>query len=204
MIDWVLLDGSGVLFDMDHPMRLARLVSRCDPRPDPADLDDAVWGSGLDDRFDEGEFGEDEILGYFRERWGYSGTLDDLRADWSSGFVPNESLLQLLRSAARRLRFAVLSDNGPLLLAALPKLFPAIDQLVDPVVFSCDIKVRKPALAAFDAALTAMGASAERVLFADDLAENCRAAASLGMHACHFTETADLARHIEFNTARQA
>lgn len=202
MISWVLLDASGVLFDMDHATRLSRLAARCELVVDSADLDCVVWDSGLDDRFDEGEFTGEQIFGYFRTELGYSGSRDDLRADWCSGFVPNRGVLTLLGSAAEDLRFAVLSDNGPLLFEGLSTFFPEVRQLVEPVVFSCNIGVRKPQPAAFAAALKELDASASDVLFVDDVAENCRAAVSLGLHACEFVETADLARHPAFVSAR--
>jgi len=184
----LLLDLAGVLCRMDHPARLARLAALCDASPDR--LDAAVWRSGLDDEFDRGAYTLAEIVGLFRREFGFRGGAEELEEAWAAGFVPDDGVLALIDALRPGVGCSVLSDNGPVLLAAMPRLLPQVWRRLDHVMFSCDIGALKPDPRAFRYALGVLACPAADVLFLDDRPANAAAARALGMRAEVFYDAA--------------
>jgi glucose-1-phosphatase len=191
---YLLLDLAGVLCRMDHPARLARLAAAC--QMSVSDLHEAVWASGLDDDFDRGLFTADEIVELFRQRFGFRAGLAEFERAWVAGFVPDEELLAVLDGVDPSVGRAVLSDNGPVLLDAMPRLWPDFWRRFDHVLFSCEVKALKPSPAIFEYALDRLGCEPGEVLFFDDRAANVEAARSLGMDAEVFVSPRQAAERI--------
>ncbi|MFW2332781.1 HAD family hydrolase [Ilumatobacter sp.] len=63
------------------------------------------------------------------------------------------------------------------------------DALVDVVIDSSDVGLRKPSEAIFRLALDRLGVRAERSIFLDDFEWNLLGAAAIGMHTMHVTDT---------------
>lgn len=190
MIRWLLLDASGVLFTMHHGARLRSIAARCDPSMTSGHIDRTIWRSGLDGLFDAGYFSETEILDELTRRFGYRGSVADLREDWCAGFTLVDELLDLIDELAPAVRLAVLSDNGPLLLASIPARFPRLFRAAEHIVFSCEMGVCKPARLAFETAIATLKVTDRtEVLFVDDLDSNCVAARRLGLRAHQFSST---------------
>jgi epoxide hydrolase-like predicted phosphatase len=63
------------------------------------------------------------------------------------------------------------------------------DSLVDVVIDSSEVGLRKPDEAIFRLALERLGVSAERSIFLDDFEWNLSGAVALGMHTMHVTDT---------------
>lgn len=191
---YLLLDLSGVLCRMDHDARLARLAAACDV--DATAIHDAVWASGLDDEFDRGRFTGDEIYQLFRERFGFRASLAEFERAWVAGFVPDQDLLAVVDKLDPSVGAAILSDNGPVLRQAMPRLLPEFWRRFDQVLFSCDIKALKPNPVTFRYALGRLCCAPSDVLFFDDLAENVLAARSCGMNAELYVGAREAAAHI--------
>jgi putative hydrolase of the HAD superfamily len=69
------------------------------------------------------------------------------------------------------------------------------DELVDVVIDSSDVGIRKPDPAIFELAATRLGATPTRCLMIDDFAWNLVGAQAIGMHTVHVTDpVADAAR----------
>ena len=64
-------------------------------------------------------------------------------------------------------------------------------------VFSCDLRIAKPALEIFRRTVDALGAPPQETLFLDDRPENVRAAESIGLDAVQFTTLADVTRQLD-------
>jgi FMN phosphatase YigB (HAD superfamily) len=187
----LLLDLGGVVCRMDHAARLARLAALCDAGPER--LDAAVWGSGLDGEFDRGAYTLAEIVGLFRREFGFRGGRAELEEAWAAGFVSDAGVLAMIDALRPGAGCSVLSDNGPVLLAAMPRLLPDVWRRFDHVVFSCDIGACKPDPRAFRYALSVLGCPAADVLFLDDRPANVAAARALGMSAEVFHDPAQAA-----------
>ena len=110
-----------------------------------------------------------------------------VEVDTASWLHPNHlSLAAAARAEQRGLRLAILS-NAPVEIAA------AIDTrdwlaAFSPRLFSCHLRAVKPELAAYTAALDALGAHPSQVVFLDDRPANVATANKIGMRAKLFTD----------------
>lgn len=107
--------------------------------------------------------------------------------DSASWLHPNhDSLLATRRARDRGFQLAVLS-NAPLEIAAD---IDALEWLQEfhPRLFSCQLRAIKPEPAAFLAALDALQAKPDEVLFFDDRPVNVKAATDLGIHGYLFED----------------
>ncbi|TDB82241.1 MULTISPECIES: HAD-IA family hydrolase [unclassified Micromonospora] len=188
MIDTVVFDLSGVVCRMRHERRLAALAAASDV---PAErLDAEVWQSGLDDDFDRGRYSAGEIFALFQRRFGYRGDYPAFRRAWVDGFAPDRDLLAVVDRIRPGVGRAILSDNGPVLLEALPELLPEVAGRFRPILFSCGMGALKPADEVFTAAVRHLDTSPDRLLFFDDLAENVAAARRAGWQASVYHDAA--------------
>ena len=90
----------------------------------------------------------------------------------------------LQRLQGLQLPMAVLTNNGALMVQALPTLLPELFPALQGRVFcSADFGLRKPAPAVFLRTLDALGVAPSRTLFVDDLFANVRGARAAGLHA---------------------
>jgi putative hydrolase of the HAD superfamily len=119
-------------------------------------------------------------------------SLDRLVARDVAGWLhPNrESLSATARAAKRGIRLAVLS-NAPVEVAAA---IDAMDWMGDfePRLFSCHLRAVKPERSIYVAALHALGAGPEDVVFLDDRPANVAAARELGIKAELFLDPAQI------------
>jgi glucose-1-phosphatase len=191
---WLVLDLTGVVCLLDHPARLAALAADCDATPEQ--LYAAVWESGLDNAWDAGGHSADEIQAVFRERFGYRGDRAAFERAWVAGFLPDERLLTVVDGVHPSVGRAILSDNGPVLFAAMPRLLPQVWHRFDPVLFSCELGAVKPDPAIFRAALDRLGCAPADVLFLDDRPTNVTAARGLGLAAETYVDARQAADRI--------
>lgn len=77
-----------------------------------------------------------------------------------------------------------------------------LSAVLDPIVYSHEIGLAKPDQAAFRRAATLVGARPEAIAIVDDRPENVDAAARVGMHAVHHTETTRTIADLEGLLAR--
>ncbi|MEO3977565.1 HAD family phosphatase [Streptomyces sp. CAU 1734] len=122
---------------------------------------------------------------------------------WFRGRRPNTEFLDRLRSLrAAGYRIALLTNNvrewEPLWRAQVPM------ELFDVVVDSHREGVRKPDPAIYRILLDRLGTEAGRCVFVDDNAENCAAAAGLGIRPVLFTDTASTVRELSAVLAESA
>jgi putative hydrolase of the HAD superfamily len=101
---------------------------------------------------------------------------------------PNPPMIELMRKLkASGLRMALLTNNvrewEPLWRSMLP-----VDEIFELVVDSAFVGCRKPEHEIYEIALGRLGLAAGDCLFVDDVADNCSAAAELGMTAVHYRE----------------
>jgi len=185
-VDWLLFDVGGVLEVVDDATWPLRFAERCaarfgvtpeelERRLDAADLPDADIRSGV----------EEEYWARFGAALGADAdALAAMRADFWNAYCgsANEVLLAEARRLLGRVGLAILSNSGDGARRE-EELRYGFAAVFDPICYSHEIGVRKPDARAFEIALRAMGAAADRVLFIDDLPANIEAARSLGMQA---------------------
>lgn len=179
----ILFDLGDVVCHYVPERRLELLSAACGKTVH--DVNSALYGSGLIDQFDQGEWTADRIHEVVRKELGFTAGRKELERIWCTAFEVNNDVLRLVR-ASRPRRTALFTNNDALLREALPWVMPQVTACFDELVFSCDLGAKKPEARAFEQALSVLSASAAETLFIDDKAANVAAAASLGIGAVRF------------------
>lgn len=193
-IDTVLFDLGGVVCRFLPERRLAALADACGVPA--ARVREALFSSGFDHECDLGKASAAEILERVRDDLGFTGDLRRLQELWCLAFDPDPGVLSLVDRVRPR-RTGLFTDNGPLLLDALPWAFPEVTRRFDALAFSCVLGQTKPRREAFEGALAMLGAEPGSTLFVDDSARNVEAAGELGIRAVRFTDAAALAADLD-------
>jgi HAD superfamily hydrolase (TIGR01509 family) len=141
-------------------------------------------------RFEHGEIDEAQVIReFFADRRSFDG--EGLKAAMRSAyrFLPGiEPLLQQLHAAGVPMHaLSNYSQWYELIEEAV-----SLSRWVQWSFVSCKTGVRKPAAAAYEAALAALGVPASQCLFIDDREVNCEGARAVGMHAVRFTSVTAL------------
>ncbi|MER5640506.1 HAD family phosphatase [Kitasatospora sp. NPDC002227] len=190
----IFFDLGGVVCRFLPQQRLDALGTACDLSADQ--VKDVLYTSGLIERWDLGRDSAAAIHRTVADRLGYPGSLAELQELWCRAFEPDLQVLHLI-DGLRPLRTALLSDNDPLLLAALPQVFPEVGSRFDSLLFSCRFGATKPDPRVFTRALDAMGCAPAEALFVDDKAANVAAARRLGIASLRFSDAAGLSAALD-------
>ncbi|MFF8732042.1 HAD-IA family hydrolase [Streptomyces sp. NPDC015171] len=186
-LDAVILDYNGVIGlqpTRAHWLQLARTASW--PEDDLAGFQRAFWNTR--DLYDAGQLSD---LAYWARVLGaHPGPrlLRDLLAAATAMWTgTDQSVLAVLRRAhATRLPMVLLS-NAPAHLSTVLDTHEWRRQMTQ-ALYSARLQVCKPDPAAYHHALQATGVrDPRRVLFVDDRADNCQAAARLSLRTLHYT-----------------
>ncbi|MFG2703169.1 HAD family hydrolase [Streptomyces sp. NPDC048386] len=202
-LDAVILDYNGVIGRQPGAAQwryLARLANW--PGDDIASFQNAFWSTR--EAYDAGQLSD---LAYWARVLGYHPgprMLRELRAaDTAMWTHTDDRVLAVLHNAHRRGLPMVLLSNAPHPLSDVLDTHHWCRQLMTQALYSARLEVCKPDPAAYQLALQATGtADPQRVLFIDDRADNCRAAARLGLRTLHYTgQPADLEAALLTTTA---
>jgi len=181
----VLFDLGGVVMDWDPAPRLALLSADCGlPQ---SEVHRCVFEEGLARDFDAGRYSSAEWYEAVREAIGLRMDFEVFVDTYLGVFhPPNTELLALVDEIRARARAAILTDNPPMLLEALPSRYPELLPRFDPILFSCDLGRLKPSREAFEAAVARLEVAPDNVLFVDDSPANVAGAHEVGMDAVLF------------------
>ena len=192
MVSFVVFDVGDVVCRFDPESRLhalARLTGRS-----PAEIQQAIWGSGLDHRADRGEIDAADLPALLGAALDVEIDTGALRAAWSLAFQPNDTVLALIDRLA--VPAVLFSNNGPMLGFCLEH------ELGER---ASTVRARVPVVGAGrDEARTGrvrsrpprLGVDAGELFFVDDSHQNVAAARALGWHAEVFTDVATLERQL--------
>lgn len=161
-----------------------------------AEIQTRVWESGLEEACERGDFLIDEAVDRIAAALGQPLTLDQLGATWALAFEPDAGVLEIARARRTRGPIGLLTNNGPLLLHALPTALPEIARGFDPLLFSCRLRALKPTPALFTAVLRELRRDPGEVLLIDDSVVNVEGARAAGLRALRYTNPATLRREL--------
>jgi putative hydrolase of the HAD superfamily len=181
----VLWDLGGVLLDFLPERRLKLLAADCGLAE--AEIFDRVWGAGLPNAWDRGDYENEALYEVVRKTLGLKMGYEQFLETMLSPFETNQPLLAVADTVSSDIRQSIFTNNPRHLEDRLPALFPELVSRFDPIIFSCDLRLIKPDPAAFEAALTVLDAQAADVVFIDDSTANIEAAAMLGITAIQYT-----------------
>ena len=193
-IQVALFDLGGVVCRFRPRRRLAALARASGLAE--AEVHARIWGSGLDERCDRGEYDAAGAHRAIGEALGLGLDRPALRALWMLAFEPDPAVLGLVDRVREAVRTGLLTDNGPLLLESMPELLPEVARRFDWLFFSCELRARKPSAELFERAVARTGCRPGAVLLIDDSARNVAGAIACGLQACLYTEPRALAREL--------
>ncbi|MFE0187976.1 HAD-IA family hydrolase [Streptomyces sp. NPDC058989] len=185
-LDAVILVYNGVIGrqpSAEQWRHLARLAAWSD---DVTSFQGAFWSAR--EAYDAGQLSD---LAYWARVLGHRPGPRMLRelcaADTAMWTHTDERVLTVLHSAHGRGLDMVLLSNAPHPLSDVLDTHDWCRRLMTRALYSARLEVCKPDPAAYRQALDATGSAAQRVLFIDDRADNCRAAARLGLRTLHYS-----------------
>ena len=155
-----------------------------------------VWTSGLEEACERGDFSAEEAATRIAAALDRSLTLDQLATTWALAFEPDPDVLEIVHARRPGHPVGLLTNNGPLLLHALPMALPALADLFDPLLFSCRLRALKPTPMLFAAVLREVRRAPAEVILIDDSVTNIEAARAAGLRALLYTDPATLRREL--------
>ncbi len=176
MIHALLLDFDGLLASYDHRCHLQHLADAAGCMP--LQVDAALRGEGLELAHARGELDGDALLRALNARLGSQLQARHWLAARTAASKLRRDALAVLKQVRPEVRIAVLTNNGPLSVAAITALLPGFT-----VLDSATLGVRKPDPQAYLAATARLGCTPPRTLFIDHLFRNVQGARSAGLHA---------------------
>jgi putative hydrolase of the HAD superfamily len=191
LVDAVIWDFAGVLTNpvMDKLEQMAHSMGLPGDAIRHALMGD-YGGEGSSHPWHQLERGEIDLARYgelSKERFaalGLTGFEQRIASGFSSAGA-NESMLDLVRRVRRAgVRTAILSNNIAEFRSHWKALIDA-DNIVDIVIDSSEVGVRKPERAIYELTLDRLGVTAGRAVFLDDLEANVEGARNAGLHAIH-------------------
>jgi glucose-1-phosphatase len=183
-MDAYLFDLGNVLVGFSHRIFCRRLAEECRPwRED--DILRIVFGSDLNERFERGRIEGEDFYAQVRSLLGFSLSLDRFRDLWCDIFWENPGMAALLKSLRHQARLLLVSNTNPWHIEYSQRKFEVLG-CFDRLVLSYEVGAVKPEKRFFEAALEAAGTRPERCMYFDDLEENVRAAARLGIPSAQF------------------
>jgi len=177
-----LFDFDGVLARCSHAARLADLarIAGCTP----ARVSEVLFDSGLERAYDSGALDTAAYLQQLGEGLGCTIDADIWIASRCASTQADPVALDLVASVASRVQVGVVTNNGALMLNAIPRIVaPMFPMLEGRVLCSGVLGVRKPDRAIFEHALAHFDVRAQDALFVDDLFVNVQGARAAGLHA---------------------
>ncbi len=178
----LLLDFDNVLAHYRRGQRVARLAAHADVAFEQ--VWQALYGSGLEARYDAGQVDTD---GYLRALGEGIGAGVDAAA-WLDARIaashPDPQAIARLLALDPAVPMAVLTNNGELMARAIPHIVaPLLPRLEGRVLCSGSLGGRKPDPQVYLRALDRLGWNAADTLFVDDLFVNVQGARRAGLQA---------------------
>ena len=180
----LLFDLDGVLVHYDRAQRVAHLAGSLGR--DARQVDEALFGSGLESRYDRGELDTAQYLDSLGTALGTRVPRSAWAAARGVSMRIDPDCVDLLERVAGQVDVAILTNNGPLLVETLPELLPALYPRFDGrVLCSATLGASKPSPDAYLRALARLRHRPQATVFLDDNATNVDGARAAGLHAEH-------------------
>ena len=151
------------------------------------------------EKFDLGEFSEDDIIDYFSKYEGVDSTKEELRKEIDS-YVKLDNKLSniILKLKNKGFKTVLLSNaNASFFERKIYPTYPEFKSLFDEIIISSNIKMVKPDPDIFLHTLKKINAKPEESLFIDDSKNNVEAAINLGINGFIYTDSGSFLDYIQ-------
>jgi glucose-1-phosphatase len=193
--DALLFDLGRVVIDIDFNLAFANWAEH-------ARCDQAVIARRFshDDAYRQHERGEidaDEYFTALRLALGVEISNTELLDGWNAIFIGEmPGIAPLLARAARQFPLYVLSNSNREHERCWSTRFSGVLRHFREIYVSSTIGFRKPEAEAYNYVVKAIGTTAERIVFFDDILENVVAARACGLQAFHVKSSAEVANAV--------
>ena len=187
----VLFDLDGVLVAYDHRRRMEHLGAAIGRDPDRVYA--ALFETGIETRYDAGDIDTTQYLAELGAALDHPIAPAAWRAARAASMDCSSATCARIGALAHRCDIAILTNNGPLVIDALPQ---ALTALFQPGRIFCSgaLRLSKPSIEVFRHVVGQLGHAPHATLFLDDNIDNVEGARAAGLHAEH------VARPGEFGT----
>jgi putative hydrolase of the HAD superfamily len=185
-IDLVIFDLDDVLARLDRGRRLLWLAGATGKPPEHFNA--TIWHSDFEPAAEAGAYPTGaEYLAEFNRRSGCRLT----RAQWvearRQAMTVIPGTLAIARELGRRVRLALLTNNGALLKESLPELVPEVCAVFgDGCHASFEFQARKPEPQVYERIVKRFGVEPDRALMIDDAPMNVQGARAAGLQGLRF------------------
>lgn len=186
MIVW---DLGGVVARFEPGERLLALAHAT--RMPPQQVDQAIWGSGLDAAAERGLFDDDTCWSKTLAALDHRIDRIQLRRCWAEAFVPDPAVTALIDGF--RHPCALFTDNGPILEACLGHELAPLSTRFEHLLLSWRLQAIKSNPTAYHRAARILDTPPAALTLIDDRMGNVAAARQAGWTAIHFASIEDLA-----------
>lgn len=181
----LLLDLDNVMVDYSHGVRcraLAEITGATEQY-----IHDAVFGSGLENRSDLGEFDLDTYMNLLRSEWGLSVPGDAFIAARKQATRVRPGMLKICAQLSDQIQLGIFSNNPHWLYQNITQIVPELAPLFrQRFVCSGSIGAAKPDEFAFLQCVKRLGFAPYSTLFVDDKTRNVEGAKLAGLDAFVF------------------
>jgi glucose-1-phosphatase len=183
----VLFDLDEVIADYDRSVRVGHLAHAIGRTP--AEVQQAIYGSGIEDAADSGMLTADTYLDALSTWLGREVSLEAWTAARRAATHVRPYMLALAEALSRQLTVAILTNNSVLMAEQMHRIAPPLFPLFEHRAFaSAQFGARKPQKEAYLHCLAWLGLPAEATLFVDDNADNVEGAREAGLFAHHYQD----------------
>ena len=194
MISTIISDLGKVVLWFDNKVFYLKMMPYCSKSVD--EIREIVHRSlGFIELFDQGALTPHEFyeraIGLLGARIGY----DEFVPAYIDVFARNQPVIDLYKRLKGRYKLILLSNTDPLRFGFVREHFPDI-LFFDDYVLSYEVRALKPDPEIYRAALKKAGTPPASCVFIDDMEENIRAAAALGLNTVLYKPDTDLEKEL--------
>lgn len=186
----VVFDLGGVVCREDTTRQLEALAEAASTNP--ADVRRHLWDTGFVAACEEGRHSALELFEFTRRMLGLACDYDEFRRRWCAGLTTDLDVLGVIDRYRTMVATALLSDNTPVVLDALPLLFPAVGPRFDYSFFSFQFGKRKADPGLYAAVTAELALRPSQVAFVEAELPHVKAALAYGWQSVLYNAPASL------------
>ncbi len=202
-IDFIYFDLGKVILEFDHSIGLNKIGKLTGL--DPTTVEKAIFGSGLEDRFETGLVTSDEFHSEFCSATNSTIEKEVLLSSISDIFYPNRPIIPLIAQLrAVGVPMGILSNTCSAHWEFVLARYTFLQHFFDPYILSYEVNSMKPDSKIYHRALEAAGCGVQKCFFVDDRPENVEGAVREGLDAVLYRSVPELvseltSRGVEIN-----
>ena len=190
MIKAVIFDLGRVIVPFDFGRGYTRIAA-LNGQPE-ADIAERIRNSGLGNRLESGQLQPRDFVKEMSSLLNLSCAYEEFCEIWSSIFLPETLVPEVLLSGiARRHRLVLLSNTNAIHFEMIRNNYPLLRHF-HAMVLSHEVGAMKPSPLIYERAVSAAGCLPEECFFTDDIAEYVEGARRYGIDAVQFQSAAQI------------